>query len=248
MTRKTLYLLLIGILFNIAPLLAQQDAKIHWDKPFKQDFSIKYPGKVEASERFSLAVGRHGNVQVVENGKLLRPAYGAFQQDGKLVPDHSYLPMKDKQILAIDHHEGQLVYLSDKAILSNAWAGDLYLPHGLMKAYAFAGGKHMDFVTVGTGQIHYLRKDLKTSPLPIKQQIIDLRYDKKRNQFLLLHKDGILSFTPEGNKVSELFTGNGLTSFDLDPTKDLAVVGTHKGFFTLDLSDFKSSSLNAKLP
>lgn len=248
MTRKSLHLFLIGILFNAATVLAQQSPQIHSDKPFKQDFSIKYPGKVEASERFSLAVERNGIVQLVENGKLLRPAYGAFQQDGKLVPDQSYLPMKDKQILAINNHEGQLVYLSDKVIMSNAWAGDLYLPHGLMNAYAFVGGKQMDFVAVGFGQIHYLKKDLKTSPLQVKQQIIDLRYDERRNRFLLLHKDGILGFTPEGNKVSELFTGQGLSSFDLDPTKDLAVVGTHNGFFTLDLSDFKSSARITKLP
>ena len=170
MTRKPLHLFLTGILFNAAPLIAQQSPQIHWDKPFKQDFSIKYPGKVDAIERFSLSVGRNGNVQVVENGKLLRPAYGAFQQDGKLVPDQSYLPMKDKEILAINDHEGQFVYLSEKAVLSNAWAGDLHLPHGLLKAYAFAGGKQMDFVVAGAGQIHYLKKGLKTIRFQVKKK------------------------------------------------------------------------------
>ncbi len=248
MIRKHLLLFLAGILFYSQPLYSQLLPQIHLDKPFKQDFSIKYSGKVDAGNRFSLAVDRNGTVQVVENGKLLRPAYGAFQQDGKLVPDQSYLSMKDKQILAIQRYQDQLVYLSDKAILSNAWAGDLYLSHALKDVYAFEGGNRMDFVAVGKNQIQYLRKELKTSPIPIKQQIFDICFEEKRNRFLLLHEDGILGFSQEGNKVTELFTGKGLTSFDLHPTKDLAVVGTNEGFFTLDLSNLKPSALVSKLP
>ena len=248
MTQRILNLFLAGILFSVAPLFAQQSSQIHLDKPFKQDFSIKYPGKVDVGNRFSLAVDRNGTVKVVENGKLLHPAYGAFQQDGKLLPDQSYLPMKDKQILAIQRYQDQLVYLSDKAMLSNAWAGDLYLPHALKDVHAFAGGNRMDFVAVGKNQVQYLRKELKTSPIPIKQQIIDICFEEKRNRFLLLHEDGILSFPPEGNKVTELFTGKGLTSFDLHPAKDLAIVGTIEGFFTLDLSNLKPSALVSKLP
>jgi hypothetical protein len=248
MIRKNLYFLLLALLFSQKGAEAQPAPQIHRDKPFLQDWAIKYRGNPRSKERFSLAVDRNGTVQVVENGKLLRPGYAAFQQDGQLISDQSYLPIKDKQILAINRYRDQLVYLSDKAVLSNAWAGDLYLSHEVLESFAFVGGRDMDFLVVGKNQIQYLKKEQKTSPLPVNHEILDLIFDEKRNRFLLLHAGGILVFSPENSSLSEVIQGKGLTSFDLDTAKDQAVIGTKTGFLTLDLSKNRPSELIAKVP
>lgn len=240
--------LLLGCFFLPLFVHGQTAKQVHRDRVFQQDYAVKYVGDNEAKERFSLAVDRNGTIQVLEKGKLLRPAFGAFQQDGILVADQSYLPMKDKNILAIIQHEDQLVYLDDKAVLSNAWAGDLYLMHDLKNPYALTGGKEMDFVVVSPNQLQYLKKGQKTSAISISEPILDLRFDSKRNRFLLLQASGISSYSPGGTQISPIAKGKKLKAFALDTQKDLAVIGTENGFFTLNLSTNQASGLQTKLP
>lgn len=240
--------LLLGCFFLPLFVNGQTAKQVHRDRVFQQDYAVKYVGDNEAKERFSLAVDRNGTIQVLEKGKLLRPAFGAFQQDGILVADQSYLPMKDKNILAIIRHEDQLVYLDDKAVLSNAWAGDLYLMHDLKNPHALTGGKEMDFVVVSPNQLQYLKKGQKTSAIAIYEPILDLRFDSKRNRFLLLQASGISSFSPGGTQISPIAKGEKLKAFAMDTQKDLAVIGTENGFFTLNLSTNQSSALQTKLP
>ncbi|WP_187175742.1 hypothetical protein [Algoriphagus sp. AK58] len=240
--------LLLGCFFLPLFVHGQTAKQVHRDRVFQQDYAVKYVGDNEAKERFSLAVDRNGTIQVLEKGKLLRPAFGAFQQDGILVADQSYLPMKDKNILAIIQHEDQLVYLDDKAVLSNAWAGDLYLMHDLKNPYALTGGKEMDFVVVSPNQLQYLKKGQKTSAISISEPILDLRFDSKRNRFLLLQASGISSYSPGGTQISPIAKGEKLKAFALDTQKDLAVIGTENGFFTLNLSTNQASGLQTKLP
>ena len=246
--RLACFRLLIGSLFFPAILLAQSTKQVHRDRVFQQDYAIKYRGENESASQFSLAVDRNGTIQVLENGKLFRPAFGAFQQEGKLVPDQSYLPMKDKHIHALIRHQGQLVYLDDKAVLSNAWAGDLYLMHDLKSPTALAGGKEMDFVALSATHLQYLKKGLKTSPIPINDPILDIRYEASRNRFLLLQSSGISTFSPEGKQISLLVKGEKFTAFALDSQKDLAVIGTENGFYTLNLATNQLSLLQTKLP
>ncbi|MFN4000250.1 hypothetical protein [Algoriphagus sp.] len=236
------------ITFFLPILLFAQIPQVHQDRVFLQDYAIKYPGKIDVNERFSLAADRNGTVQILEKGKIFRPTAGKFQQDGMLVADQTYLPMMDKNILAILSYQDQLVYLDDKAVLSNAWAGDLYLSHSVKNPSGFAGGKDLDFLVAGDGQIQYLKKGITPVTLPISNKILDLIFDEKSDRFLLLHADGILAFSTKSSTLTPLFQGNGLSAFDLDPAKDLAVVGTQNGFFTLNLSNNQASQLNTKLP
>nr|WP_287936740.1 hypothetical protein [Algoriphagus sp.] len=240
--------LLLGCFFLPLFVHGQTAKQVHRDRVFLQDYAVKYVGDNEAKERFSLAVDRNGTIQVLEKGKLLRPAFGAFQQDGILVADQSYLPMKDKNILAIIRHEDQLVYLDEKAVLSNAWAGDLYLMHDLKNPHALTGGKEMDFVVVSPNQLQYLKKGQKTSAIAIYEPILDLRFDSKKNRFLLLQASGISSYSPGGTQISPIAKGEKLKAFALDTQKDLAVIGTENGFFTLNLSTNQASGLQTKLP
>jgi hypothetical protein len=229
-------------------VFAQPSPQVHMDRVFLQDYAIKYPGIVNVISRFSLAADRNGTVQILENGQLLRPAAGAFQLDGKLVPDRSYLPMKDKNILGILSYQDQLVYLDNKAVFSNAWAGDIYLDHTLNEPSGFAGGKDLDFLVAGEGQIQYLQKAKQVLTLPISAKILDLLFDEKNERFLLLHANGILSFTPKTSALTSLFEGKSLSSFDLDLKKDLAIVGTETGYFTLNLITNQANQLITKIP
>jgi len=229
-------------------VFAQPSPQVHKDRVFLQDYAIKYPGSINVIARFSLAADRNGTVQILENGQLLRPAAGSFQLNGKLVPDRSYLPMKDKNILGILSYQDQLVYLDHKAVFSNAWAGDIYLDHTLNDPSGFAGGKDLDFLVAGEGQIQYLQKAKQVLTLPISVKILDLLFDEKNERFLLLHTSGILSFTPNTSAFTSLFEGKSLTSFDLDLKKDLAIVGTETGYFTLNLITNQANQLITKIP
>ena len=40
-----------------------------------------------------------------------------------LVKDQRYRPISDQHIIAFDTYKDQFVYLTDKTLLSNAWAG-----------------------------------------------------------------------------------------------------------------------------
>jgi hypothetical protein len=240
--------LLLGSLFIPIFIQAQTAKQVHRDRTFQQDYAVKYVRENGANERFSLAVDRNGTIQVLEHGKLLRPAFGAFQLEGKLVADQTYLPMKDKNILAIIRHENQLVYLDDKAVLSNAWAGDLYLMHDLKNPHALAGGKALDFVVVSPNQLQYLKKGQKTTPISLTEPILDLRFDAKRNRFLLLQASGISAYTAGETQILPVAKREKLRAFALDTQKDLAVIGTENGFFTLNLSNNQISTLQTKVP
>ncbi len=116
----------------------------HRDNPFIQDYSVKYLVTDESTGLYTVASDRDGYIQIFSSAGLMRPAGGQFLFPGRIVKDIQYLPTSEKKIAGIGTYREQLVYVDDKAVLSNAWAGKLYSMHPLTGARIFAGGKDFD--------------------------------------------------------------------------------------------------------
>lgn len=214
------------------PALGQ---KIHLDKPFVQEYSVKYT----ASENMVLKKAfsdRNGTIQVLEASGLVRTHAGAFLYPGRLIPDKSYLPMEDKIIRDMLTMEGQFVYLDDEAVFSNAWAGSVYLLHELPGATLFEPGKGFVFLVSNGSDLHLVspqgviwKGNAANSP------VLDIKFDSERNVFYVLSRDAVSVFSISEQKLSPLITGNEFTCFEFRRGKDRLAIGTEDGFFEWDL-------------
>src|SRR5690349_19667325 len=117
---KYLFSLSIFLAFTIPRFssYAQNKTKqpVHQDKPFTQDYSIKYYADTTKITLSGIAADRNGIVQILSDKGLQRPFNGKFLYHGSIELDHSYRFMKDKKISAISSYKDQLVYLTDKVV------------------------------------------------------------------------------------------------------------------------------------
>src|SRR4028119_530920 len=145
MKQLTPGILFFLILFACSGKLSNQQANSrlpsHQDIPFQQDFSIKYTLDNDSTKLYKAFSDRNGVVKVYSSAGVLETHAGAFLYPGTLVPDVSYRPVRSKKIAAAGVYDNQFIYLDDKAVLSNAWAGKLYSKHSLPNASLFAGGE-----------------------------------------------------------------------------------------------------------
>ncbi|WP_343854428.1 hypothetical protein [Algoriphagus jejuensis] len=229
------------------PNIAKQ---VHHDRIFLQDYSIKNVGSLSTANQFSLASDRNGVVQILEGNQLLRPYGGQFQVNGKLVADRSYLPMKDKKVLAIDRYQDHLVYIDGEAVFSNAWAGVVFLKHTLSNPTAFAGGDDFTFLAAAKNKLQLLKKGKApyAFSLPAGVNILDVVFDAAQNQFWILGEKELFSFSPKSRTLTKAVTADQLTAVAIHAAKNQLVIGTKNGFFTYDLKTKKQSEVNQKLP
>ncbi len=228
---------------------------VHQDVPYRQRFSIKYKvantiSKTGDSIRLQkVFCDRNGVVQVYSSAGLLRPSAGALLYPGQLVLDLTYKPMLDKNIQNMQLHENQFVYLDDKAVLSNAWAGKLYTKHTLAHASLFSGGPNFSFLISDGTMLQYLKDTTIVWEGRTGDNIIDIIFDKTRNAFWLLGEHSLSTFSIAGQSLQKKFTGNGLTCFALSDNNKELIVGTRDGYLTIDADAGTAlGEINKKLP
>src|SRR5688500_15508601 len=115
-------LLLLGFVFALAACKkADTDSvqPVHEDKPFLQDISKKFNLQDSVQVR-QVAADRNGVIQVSTSHNLYKPRAGELLYPGLLVPERYYRPVADKKIATVGLYKDHLVYLDDKAVLSNA--------------------------------------------------------------------------------------------------------------------------------
>ncbi|MHC4324789.1 MAG: hypothetical protein ACYSUX_11000, partial [Planctomycetota bacterium] len=140
-----------GLLVTASTVYSSNVRHIYEDRPFTQDFSEKIPLSEELSGTKLSAVrcDRNGRVLVLSNKGLLQV------HNGQLVPELSYRPLADMQIKSLQTHRGQFIYLTDKAILSNAWAGRMLVPHKMPDARLFMPASNYDFLLAEKNSLAY---------------------------------------------------------------------------------------------
>jgi hypothetical protein len=235
-------LLILCFLLNFA--MAQTRKPVYLDKPYWQDYSIKFYGK-EVFKK--ITSDRNGNIKVFSEKGILVPYDGQFQYPGKFEVDKTYRTLQGKKIAALGAYNNQFVFLDDKAILSNAWAGSLYSKHSLSNASIFEAGQDFAFLISDKQSLHLVinSQTLWKGDLG-GDEVLDIKFQTASNSFFILGKKTISIFSVKANKLSNILSGSDFTAFDF--TGNQIIVGTNNGFFEYNLSTKKQGTLQQKLP
>jgi hypothetical protein len=244
---------LSNLLFSINCLSGKQYNKggqpVYQDIPYLQDYAVKFYAGNQIGELKKVYTDRNGVIQVLASDGLYRPFNGFFQYPGTLEPDKTYRPMTDKQISDMTVYENQFVYLDDKAIFSNAWAGKLYSLHNTPKAKLVCGGTDFSYLISDGASLLYV-KDLQVlwGGKLNDELVLGMKYNKTSGDFLILTEKTIFSFSPKRKVLKPVYEGSNLTCLEIVNNGKSLVVGTMDGYFELDTKSKQIGEVNRKLP
>jgi len=216
-----------------------QGFKVHADKPFIQDYSVKYMITDENVKLYKVESDRNGYIQIFSSEGLLRPYDGQFLFPGKLAEDNQYRPTSDKKIRGIGKYQEHLVYIDDKAVLSNAWAGKLYVRLSLPYAKVFAGGKDFTFLVADGKMLALQQGNQILWEGNNTDEVREIKYDRLNNLFWILGKGGISIFDPLKNETEPILRRGNITCIEVITGKLFA--GTNDGYFEIDTHEKKAS-------
>ncbi|GHB62736.1 hypothetical protein [Persicitalea jodogahamensis] len=240
---KKLFPILLTIL--VLAICQAKAQRAYQDKPFVQEYSVKYYLDAPDVELRKVRADRNGVIKILSSQGLMLPHGGQFLYPGSIVPDGRYRFIKDKKLSDLGAYQNQFVFLGDKAILSDAWAGSLYDEHGLTGAKHFAGGEDFAFL-VSDGQKLVFLVDNKKVWQEDVSDILDIKYQPQKMQFWVLTKSGLHTFTPATLEWTEVLSGKNFTAFDI-ADNSRAVVGTSEGYQEWNPAA-KKAVLKNKLP
>ncbi len=217
---------------------------IYSDEPYLQDFSVRYylaPAH-RTLKLSAISCNRDRQIRMCSDSGIFVPDNGTLFYPGKLCRDISYPPLLTKKIRTIGTYRNQTVYLDDKQLLSNAWAGKIQIDHYLPNATLFAGGDDFHFLISDGEQLVYLDQSGARLWTGVMKGVTQIRYNEKKNSFLLISPIAVADYVP-GQQIKTLFSGSGITCAAVVGNGEDIVIGTNSGY--LHLSDKK---LISKLP
>ncbi|GAB4016815.1 hypothetical protein GCM10028808_46440 [Spirosoma migulaei] len=220
------------------------------DKPFLQDYSVKYYVNKPTASLSGVACDRNGVIQVFSSEGLLHTADGDFLHPGTLQPDQSYRFIKDMKLQAIGSQNQQLVYLSQKAVLSNAWAGKLFAEHQLQKATSFVGTPDLTFLVSDGSALNVVRDGKLLWKGAISgDDVLSVRFQPATNLFWILGKKSLYTLSGANFSLTKVFEGTGFTAFALANANKNVIIGTNDGYIELDAASKKQiGAIHRKLP
>ena len=221
---------------------------IYQDVQYQQDYSIKYFPEDKTLKLLSVCSDRNGNVQILSDKGLLKTYSGKLLYPGKLVSETYYRPLADKKVRGLTSHDAQFVYLDDKAVLSNAWAGNLYSKYTLGNAQLFSGGNDFDFLLSDGRSLQYVKDSKALWEDITDDKLIDIRFDKSRNIFWILGRRSLFTFNPADKSITKVFEGVGFTCFTLARQNAEIIIGTNNGYINIDAATKTPKEEQKKLP
>ncbi len=232
----------IKLIVVSAILTITLSAQPYIDKPYQQDYADKFElVKNQTSKLLQVRTDRNQRVSILSSDGLLQP------WEKKITKNLLYRPLTDMNIIAIDRYENQFVYLTDKAVLSNAWSGKFYFEHGMKNPKHFVVAH--DFVTLvaSKNELALFQKGEKVW----NEKLDDLNptkiiFDKNGKRFLILTDKSLYQLECPNKKLLRVYDGENLTALGLRDNK--IILGTNNGVITLDGKSFKSDERNQKLP
>ncbi|HVM86735.1 MAG TPA: hypothetical protein VMT76_01015 [Puia sp.] len=210
-------------------IIASSAATGYVDKGYEQHFSIKYKFTDSNVAPLKMAADHNGNIKILTTRGIYAASGGALLEPGELIKDYSYLPVSDKNIVNISGYQNEFVYLDDKAVFSNAWAGSLYNSHHLPSAKIFCGGNDFAFLVSDGKHISLQQHNQTLWETDMSTSVTDIRFGK--DIFWLLTEKGIYSFAPASKKIEPAFCGEGFTCFNVSGNN--IYIGTHDGYIEL---------------
>ncbi|MGC9352524.1 MAG: hypothetical protein ACP5D9_01735 [Mariniphaga sp.] len=238
------------LLAGIMPGTAFPKGKpVHYDAPFMQDYSIKYYFNQAGVSLKNVAADRNGKIQILSSDGLLHPHGGAFLYPGTLEKDGTYRPMADKNIAGLTTYKQQLVYLDDEAVLSNAWAGELFSKHQMPKAELFAAGEDFTFFVAEGRNLKLLKDSEELWKGRVSESIIEMKYVPETEKFWILTANSLQTFSTEEKELRLIFEGTGFTSFDVVAFGTKTIIGTSAGYTEINnLSQKQEGDIKSNLP
>ncbi|MCU0363103.1 MAG: hypothetical protein MUE32_07080 [Bacteroidales bacterium] len=212
---------------------------VHLDKPFMQDYSIKFFTADTSARLLKAFCDRNGYVQVLGDKGLLRPRGGEFLFPGTLVPDRQYRPVADMMITGLELHENQFVYGSPGALLSNAWAGRLWINHGINECRIIEGGNNFSFMVSDGRRVVFIRDSTVAWERDLRS-VTDIVFDSGNNKFWVLAEGKLMRFDPEDRSLENVSTGQIITCIAI-LEKEL-IAGTDGGYIRLISNTGKEAS------
>ena len=229
------------LLFSIFISLSLS-AQTYTDSTYIQDYVDKFElGENQSSELMQVRSDRNNVINILSSDGLLQP------WEKKIVKDMLYRPLTDMNIIAIDRYEDQFVYLTDKAVLSNAFAGKFYVDHGLESPTQFVVGHNFTTLVAAEGELVLLQGGKQAWNKTLDNfNPLDLIFDLNGKRFLILTTDAVYQLKCPEKELSKVYDGENLTAFAVVDNK--IILGTNDGILTLDGKSFKAGEVNRKLP
>ncbi len=217
--------------FLCCALGASADARnAYIDRPFPQDFSEKVPlaPGVGDARLLKVRADRNGRISILSDKGLLQI------HEGLLVPDRLHRPLADMHILDIETHDGQFVYLTDKLVVSNAWAGKLLVEHQVPGAHLLAMSNESDFVVVGDEKAVFFERQKRIEEWnEAGKWTKQVAFDHERERYLFLDERNIRLFGKRTRAMGtpEMVTLNCFTYSDDGRT---LLIGASEGCLRVD--------------
>lgn len=246
-SNKLLFLLLTFLTASCTTRQTLPPVNIYHDKPYIQDYSIKYNLPVEGTYLYRVESDRNGYIQVLSSSGLMRPSGGQFLYPGLLVEDLQYRPTSDKKIKEIGKYKEQLVYIDEKSIFSNAWAGSLFLKYNLPGASLFCCGNDFTFLITDGREIILINNTGIIWKGEYPGQIREVKFDSQNNLYWILGEKELSVFDPSGFKIRRIKSDIDITCFEISSGRLIA--GTKGGYFEIDTRTKKQiGDTNSRLP
>lgn len=231
----TSVLLIFLLVINSCANVAQEGRPIHHDTPFIQDYSIKYYFDQPGIALQKVAADRNGKIQVLASDGLLHPHAGAFLYPGTLEKDGTHRPFVDKSFRDLSAYRQQLVYLDDEAVLSNAWAGELFSKHEMPGVQLFASGEDFTFLVAENQTLKLLNNNSETLWKGQTQApVLALKYAQPTGKFWILTANELFTLSSVDKKLESFFKGGEFTSFDVMASGKKTIIGTSNGYIVID--------------
>lgn len=224
-------ILLIIALPGTATIKTKQ---IFQDKPFIQDYSIKYYIEKPDVKLIKVATDRNGKIQILSSEGLMHTSAGAFLHPGKVVKDNTTRTFSNKEFTDLSLLQNQFIYLDKEAVLSNAWAGKLFSKHEMPNATLFASAGDFTFLISSNRNLKLIKDSKELWAGEIDNNVIEIKYAPITKKFWLLTPSTLLSFTAETKELQTVFKGESFTAFDITSSGDTTVIGTKNGYIEVN--------------
>jgi hypothetical protein len=239
--------------FNtVQPILGQkQPQPVYQDKPFWQDYSVKYYlTKDQNTNLINAEADRNGNIILMGSNGTLLPHDGEFLYPGTLIKDTKYRTSAPKKISGFNKYQNQFILIDEKAVLSHAFAGSIYSRHELATSNQVVGGKDFSFLISDGHNVHLIQNSKTLIKLAIQDDtVLDMIYQASSQQFFLLGRQSIYYLSPAQKSLKKCFTGGPFTAFDIAENSNQLYVGTNDGYLIFDTKTQKQAGeIQQKLP
>ncbi|SEN13799.1 hypothetical protein SAMN05216436_11222 [bacterium A37T11] len=205
---------------------------------FLQAYAVKYYAEGEQKEPQGFSADRNGRIQWLSGHRLYKPDRGALLFPGKLCPDQLYRYDRFEKISAILNYQDEFVYLTDQSIYSNAWAGNLYLRHGLTDASKIAADQYFGFLIANKTDVQFINREGSRWKASIPGgDILGLLYDNRRKLFWCLSSTGVFCVDAEDKTINQVYAGRDLTCFALVKNASALLVGSSGGYAEFQLRE-----------